>query len=94
MPSQDIYITAIAKDSDIWVGTQEQRRTSKHMQYALAASQEALDDAGWHPESEHDKEMTVNIILFYSILFLQTNHKRTGSLSGFRHWKFRRNIQH
>lgn len=36
------------------------------MQYALAASQEALDDAGWHPESEHEKELTVNIILSYA----------------------------
>lgn len=35
------------------------------MQYALAASQEALDDAGWHPDSEHDKEMTVNHTLFH-----------------------------
>lgn len=46
------------------------------MQYALAASQEALDDAGWHPESEHDKEMTVNIILFYSLSPDQSQENR------------------
>lgn len=33
---------------------------SKYMQYAMAASQEALDDAGWHPTSEHEKEMTAS----------------------------------
>lgn len=29
------------------------------MQYALAASHQALEDAGWHPDSEQEKEMTV-----------------------------------
>lgn len=33
---------------------------SKYMQFAMAASQEALDDAGWHPTSEHEKEMTAS----------------------------------
>lgn len=46
------------------------------MQYALAASQEALDDAGWHPESEHDKEMTVNIILLYFLFPNQSIENR------------------
>lgn len=32
---------------------------SKFMHYAVAAAQEALDDAGWHPEEENEKEMTV-----------------------------------
>ena len=32
---------------------------SKYMQYAIAATAEALDDAQWHPEEEHQKEMTV-----------------------------------
>lgn len=32
---------------------------SKFMQYAIAATQEALDDAQWHPEEERQKEMTV-----------------------------------
>ena len=30
-------------------------------QYAMAASQEALDDAEWHPESPEDFEATVGI---------------------------------
>lgn len=29
------------------------------MQYAIAATKEALDDAQWHPEEEYQKEMTV-----------------------------------
>ena len=32
---------------------------AKFMQYAVVASQEALDDAHWHPKSEEDQEMTV-----------------------------------
>ena len=29
------------------------------MQYAIAATKEALDDAQWHPDEEDQKEMTV-----------------------------------
>ena len=32
---------------------------SKYMQYAIAATKEALDDAQWYPEEEDQKEMTV-----------------------------------
>lgn len=32
---------------------------SRFMQFAVTATQEALDDAGWHPHEEHDREMTV-----------------------------------
>ena len=30
------------------------------MQYAMVASQEALEDAGWSPRTEHEEEMTVS----------------------------------
>lgn len=33
------------------------------MQYALAASHEALKDSGWQPASEPEKEMTVSVVL-------------------------------
>lgn len=33
---------------------------SKYMQYALVASQEALEDSGWQPVSEPEKELTVS----------------------------------
>ena len=41
-------------------GSQDERRMSKFMQYAVAATQEALGDAKWHPEQERQKEMTVH----------------------------------
>lgn len=33
---------------------------SKFMQYAMAASAEALKDSGWLPGNDHDQEMTVS----------------------------------
>lgn len=36
---------------------------STFMQYAVAASQEALDDAAWHPETLKEQEMTVRYIV-------------------------------
>ncbi|MCJ1426768.1 Mitochondrial beta-keto-acyl synthase, partial [Sticta canariensis] len=41
-----------------WMSKEEQRRTSKYLQYAIAASHEALKDSGWQPVSELEKEMT------------------------------------
>jgi 3-oxoacyl-(acyl-carrier-protein) synthase len=35
---------------------------SKFMQYAMAASKEALEDAGWSPHTEQEKEMSVSPI--------------------------------
>lgn len=32
---------------------------AKFTQYAIAASQEALEDAGWEPQSEEDRHATV-----------------------------------
>lgn len=34
---------------------------SKFMQYAFTASQEALNDAGWYPQSEEEREMSVRL---------------------------------
>lgn len=39
--------------------TQEERKTAKFTHYALAATEEALDDAGWKPSSPEQKERTV-----------------------------------
>lgn len=33
---------------------------SKFMQYAMAASAEALEDSGWLPKSDLEQEMTVS----------------------------------
>ena len=37
---------------------------SKFMGYAMAASQEALEDAGWKPKTEEEQEMTVGHAAF------------------------------
>ena len=43
---------------------------SQFMQYAVAASQEALEDAGWKPVSEAEREMTVLPVPFpQSVLY-------------------------
>ncbi|CAG7557726.1 unnamed protein product [Fusarium equiseti] len=41
-----------------WLSPNEQRRMSKFTQYAIAASDMALKDAGWEPKSEHEQEAT------------------------------------
>ncbi|KAF4335997.1 3-oxoacyl- synthase II [Fusarium beomiforme] len=41
-----------------WVNVNEQRRMSKFTQYAIAASDMALKDSGWKPESAEQQEAT------------------------------------
>ncbi|CAF3461027.1 unnamed protein product, partial [Fusarium graminearum] len=41
-----------------WLSANEQRRMSKFTQYAIAASDMALKDAGWEPKSEEQLEAT------------------------------------
>jgi 3-oxoacyl-[acyl-carrier-protein] synthase II len=41
-----------------WLSSVEQRRMSTFTQYALAASEMALKDAGWKPDSREDLENT------------------------------------
>ncbi|RBR21938.1 uncharacterized protein FIESC28_04690 [Fusarium coffeatum] len=41
-----------------WLSPNEQRRMSKFTQYAIAASDMALKDAGWEPKSEQEQENT------------------------------------
>lgn len=38
---------------------QDERRMARFAQYAMVASEEALDDAGWLPEKDEDLEATV-----------------------------------
>lgn len=42
---------------------QEQRRMSTYMQYSIAATDEALQDAEWYPKTRHQSEMTVSIAI-------------------------------
>lgn len=37
---------------------------SKFMQYAMLASSEALEDAGWRPQTDRQREMTVSLDYF------------------------------
>ncbi len=54
-------------------------------QYAIAAAEEALDDAGWRPTTDEDKEATVQQLLF-TRLVTATNLPSIGRLSRIRHW--------
>ncbi len=47
-----------AFDPDKTASAKERRRIDEFILYAMAASDEALEDAGWKPESDHDKERT------------------------------------
>lgn len=62
---------------------QEERKMSKFMQYAMAATQEALDDARWHPQEEHQKEMTVEQVTPGFSTRVLTH---LGRLLGLRYW--------
>ncbi|KAI5280307.1 Mitochondrial beta-keto-acyl synthase [Ascosphaera aggregata] len=41
-----------------WLSKDEERKIARFAQYAIAASEEALSDARWRPDSPADKEMT------------------------------------
>ncbi len=45
-------------DAGMYLSAAEQRHFAEHILFAVAACQEALDQAGWHPESESDRERT------------------------------------
>lgn len=41
-----------------WMSKSEERTLAKYTQYAIAATQEALEDSGWNPTSKAQLEMT------------------------------------
>lgn len=41
-----------------WLGKGDERRLAKFTQYAIAATEMALDDCGWRPRTQEEKEMT------------------------------------
>lgn len=47
-----------AFDPDKVLSAKEQRRIDEFILYGIAAADEALEDAGWKPETEEDKERT------------------------------------
>jgi len=42
-------------DRDEWMEPKESRKVDDFIIYAIAAADQALDDAGWHPESREDQ---------------------------------------
>ena len=49
-------------DPDLVLSTREQRRVDDFILYAIAAADEAVKDAGWTPEDEHERRRTGVII--------------------------------
>lgn len=47
---------------DDWMEPKEQRKVDPFIVYAMAAASQALNDAGWHPESEDEKCSTGTLI--------------------------------
>ncbi|KAK4146943.1 thiolase-like protein [Dichotomopilus funicola] len=73
-----------------WLGASDQRRMSTFAQYAVAASEMALVDAGWRPTGEEEREMTGvclgsgigNLEDFYdtSVAFKKGGYKKVSPL--------------
>jgi 3-oxoacyl-[acyl-carrier-protein] synthase II len=49
-------------DVDRFVAPKDQKKMDRFIQFALAATQEAIDQAGWHPQSAEERERTATII--------------------------------
>src|SRR5438309_3108243 len=45
-------------NADDWVPPKDQRRMDQFIVYAMAAAIQAVDDAGWRPEDDEDRERT------------------------------------
>jgi len=41
-----------------WVSKKDQRKMGRFILWTMAAAEEALADAGWKPQTEHDRERT------------------------------------
>jgi 3-oxoacyl-[acyl-carrier-protein] synthase II len=45
-------------NADQWLDSKEQRRVDHFITFGLAAAQQAVDDSGWKPETEEDRDAT------------------------------------
>jgi 3-oxoacyl-[acyl-carrier-protein] synthase II len=45
-------------NADDWVPPKDQRRMDEFIVYAMAAADMAVEDAGWHPDNEEERERT------------------------------------
>ncbi|KAH6654643.1 thiolase-like protein [Truncatella angustata] len=77
-------------DPHHWLTATEQRRTSTFAQYAMAATSEALEDAGWEPQRQEQLEATgvclgsgignLDEIYNTSLTFNQSGYKKVSPL--------------
>ncbi|KHJ32719.1 putative beta-ketoacyl synthase [Erysiphe necator] len=77
-------------NSSEWLSKEEERRMARFTQYAIAATQMALQDSGWWPEKQYDKERTgvclgsgignLNEIYQTSIKYEQSGYKKVSPL--------------
>ncbi|MGI9357380.1 MAG: beta-ketoacyl synthase N-terminal-like domain-containing protein, partial [Rhizobiaceae bacterium] len=51
-----------AFNGDEWMEPKEQRKVDPFIVFAVAAATQALNDAGWHPETEDEKCATGTMI--------------------------------
>jgi 3-oxoacyl-[acyl-carrier-protein] synthase II len=49
-------------EADAYMPRKEQRRVDRFIQYAIAAADEALEAAGWHPQNEEQRRRTGTMI--------------------------------
>lgn len=45
-------------NADQWMEPKEQRKVDPYILYGMAAADMALEDAGWHPQTDEDQIMT------------------------------------
>ena len=45
-------------NADDWVPPKDQRQMDEFIVYALAAAAQAVEDSGWQPDSEEERERT------------------------------------
>ncbi|GGC69069.1 beta-ketoacyl-ACP synthase II [Chelatococcus reniformis] len=45
-------------NADQWMDPKDQRKVDPFIVYAMAAAQQALDDAGWHPDTDDERNTT------------------------------------
>jgi 3-oxoacyl-[acyl-carrier-protein] synthase II len=57
-------------DPDDWMEPKESRKVDPFIVYAMAAADQALDDAGWHPQS-HDDQVATGVLIGSGIGGLQ-----------------------
>lgn len=63
---------------------QEERKMARFAQYAMAASEEALEDSGWKPTDFEQREATVCIVGAFPH---HIPNAMSGSLPWIRHWQ-------